>query len=813
MPLPMADASPTRFGAWGSSLAGSSITNPPPSASGTSTNQSVLPTPSPPGGDSSTGSTPSSGNYGGMGATEYSGPNGGRWNSASGSVVAPWGPGAPSPDSGWSKTFPGGYGSKSGNGGSYGVGGQGPDLTAGHETVAFGGGGAGMLPQGPGGNEGGTMSFDDGGSVDPESEGGDAPTMDPMSIIQNALAMGRQSMGLPAKFTDQAPSQPPVSDNDSDDQQQGFDDGGGVLPEQGQEDQGTGGSLPDPRKTMAYLAGAGAVSPDVATALEQKVDPQGQMDPAERKLKAITSAPTPQAQFGLMQHYRTLFNGHSAAAQVALDQGNMAQAAQHATAAMAHVPTGHSVKFAPTRGGLVAQASKIGQQQGFAEGGAVDTDNPVVVMKGYDGGGIVDKAASPLLQAPDMMEDSAPDQGVIPTGQEDNTDQEDTQEPVIPNSVEGNPVSDVAQTAPEQAEPEAPAAPTFLPGKAMRNILMGGWDKLVEGGRSILDFLKQPAPPDTTTGLPGAVNTGADAIRQGIGGAVSGVNAGLNWLTGSNGGQAPDVQAATEAEQPQPAAPSPTPTPPTPNAPAARGNGLPAPGTAEWRQNYDKNAAAMVQRNKAFQGGQQAAPQGGANQDPQGALMQTLQKRAAILFPHSDQGAQRSTYVAKQLDLAEERQNKLDVSNTVWGNKAQIAQGAQTARGAQQSAQDDRRDARQDKSLAGKIQLMQISVAGRAATAAQSDFVRARGQELAANPSLASDPEALLKHLTQYRAQMNQLGVTPRDIMQNLQRAQQGGDTGQTGQQLPTVTDKAGYDALESGTSFVDAKGKTWRKP
>lgn len=227
-------------------------------------------------------------------------------------------------------------------------------------------------------------SFEDGGGVIPDDvedqmndgppdQGAGAATVDPMSIVKGALSFGRKAMGLPAAFFG------------GDQQEQGFDDGGEVQddkPDQGMipsgQDQATGGGqMPDPRKTLEYLTGAGAISPEQAQALEAQVDPQGQMDGSERKLKAMASAGSPQAQFGYLQHMRQQFTAFGAGARAAASGGqgrpaNPAEAAAAATQAFENVPTGHSIKFAPGRGGMVMMARKHGAAQAMEGGGLVD---------------------------------------------------------------------------------------------------------------------------------------------------------------------------------------------------------------------------------------------------------------------------------------------------------------------------------------------------------------------------------------------------------------------------------------------------------
>lgn len=395
-----------------------------------------------------------------------------------------------------------GFSSGSSNGGSYGM----------------GGGGTGALP-----------GLDAGGMVPDPSESDTSSTVDPMAMIQQAAAFGRKSMGLPTNFTD----------GTSDDQAQGqqsFDDGGEVQDEQGmipdqQDDQqvtaggnSSGGSMPDPRKAISYLAGDGAISPEVAQALEKHVDPQGTMDPAERTMAAITKAPSPAAKFGLMQHYRTKYNAYAGGAKAAMDQGNAGQAAIHATQAFANVPTGMKVKFAPTQGGMAVMANKIGgqpqqaspqpqasaqdqgqgqDQQSFEDGGEVQSDDSSdqtgstpksdqsddsetflnradAGMRKFVGAGALGKA--PLRAGDDAWEKyhgsgkiSLDEGGVVPT------DPQDQQEDDAADAQDDQGASFPGPTA-SPAPAEAPSAPVVLSKEQFKKMMSAGMDQPIDHG-------------------------------------------------------------------------------------------------------------------------------------------------------------------------------------------------------------------------------------------------------------------------------------------------------------------------------------------
>jgi len=211
--------------------------------------------------------------------------------------------------------------------------------------------------------DGGYAEDDDYDSV--AGQGSDDATIDPMQYVTAALNYGKKKYGIP-----------------TDDDQMGFNDGG-VVPTQPDE-QVTGGGNPaagpDPRQAMAYLSGDGAVSAEVAQALEQRIDPQGQMNPTQRATAAIGVAPNDEAKFGLLQHYRSKFNAYAGATKAALNRGDLGEAARSATMAMDAVPNGQRTQFAPMQGGLAmmskpafARGGGRPQQQSFDDGGFVKT--------------------------------------------------------------------------------------------------------------------------------------------------------------------------------------------------------------------------------------------------------------------------------------------------------------------------------------------------------------------------------------------------------------------------------------------------------
>ncbi len=186
------------------------------------------------------------------------------------------------------------------------------------------------------------------------------PQSDPMALVRAGLAYGRKQAGLPEKFY--GGGTPSFAD-------------GGVVPDPSQQP-----SMPDPSKVMSYLAGDGAIADDIVDALCDDADPDGTMDPSERTMHAFSKAGSEDGAAGILAACRARYNGHSAAARAALSQGDLEGAAHYATQAFAAVPTGHSIQFAPSEGGLSMTTRKHGQgappQGSYSQGGTVDASNP-----------------------------------------------------------------------------------------------------------------------------------------------------------------------------------------------------------------------------------------------------------------------------------------------------------------------------------------------------------------------------------------------------------------------------------------------------
>jgi hypothetical protein len=775
---------PGRFGAWANGPINDPAASvaPPPSASSTPTSGGVLSSPF--------------GNVNTFDGTGGAVPEGSISNPLGGGGGAPGG-GAITPSGGPGGQVVGGYGptmdggrmtspnvGASNNGGSYGVGGQGP------------GGFAGPSPYGR------VNSFDDGGVIDPESDNDENDQQldqgDPMSVIQNSLGWGRQQMGLPANFFGDQPQATPVGDvvggpgnwpgnglagaagqqsNQGAMQQpspldptnvipmpninkrlqdtagKSYADGG-VIPSQPGDDQqqGNGAQLPDPRKTMAYLAGAGNMPPDAAMALEQRVDPQGQMDPAERKLSAVAAAGTPQAQFSLLQHYRTRFNAYSAAAQAAMDQGNMALAAQHATNAMSNVPNGHSVQFAPAKGGLMMQSKKIGQQQGLAEGGAVDADNPSVVMRSYEDGG--------------QTEDDADENpgGVIPT--QDASDTGGAEQP--DTSAAPTPPVDQPEDSAMGAFTRGAAntmAPVALAAQSAKGLLQKGWDYLVD---------KWNAGPSTDLGK--SINAAG-----GVGGALK---SGVSSLFGNNA----EVQAAVNADQPQTGwkVPPQDPSAPHPSwlntgGPQLSGAGNQTPRSVpgyrgvpqEQQQQPSNNFAASFQ------------PRQG---DPFAQQFNDLRQQAQAM---GLRGPEFQKYMFEGMKDIRNNAARLEQSKAIGGIRSDIV-----------NTQQQHGDARNALTNATRAANAALVVNGRAAAAELQTPLRLL-QIQANNPG--TDLKELLPQASALAAK---LGATPQSLIQQLQQQpmQQQQQGGQQAPESKTVNGKTYYNV--NGKWFDNAEGR-----
>lgn len=231
---------------------------------------------------------------------------------------------------------------------------------------------------------------------------------DPMDVIQQALQFGRQQFRLPPQFFggEEEPAEPVQEAEPMEFAE------GGMIPTGGEPSQDQGQGF-DQQAALQYLSGAGAAGPEIIAALEQQVDPQGQMDPSQRSLLAVQAAGSPDRAFGVMQHYRQQFNGLTAFAKAALQGAggrppNPASAADALNKAYSQVPDGKNVRFIPAQGGFQISigggSEEEPEPQQFAEGGLVEDDEEANGTR----------ETVPLGQS-SMGED--PDEGVVPMGQ------------------------------------------------------------------------------------------------------------------------------------------------------------------------------------------------------------------------------------------------------------------------------------------------------------------------------------------------------------------------------------------------------------
>lgn len=607
------------------------------------------------------------------------------------------------------------------NGGSYGAGGQG----------ALGGlralGGGGLDGGGDGGGDGG-VAFEDGGEVEdggeyasgtPEQD--QSATIDPMALIKQAASFGRKKFGLPSNFTtgEQDQSQP---------EQMGFEDGGMIPEEGGEQPAQQGGGMPDPRKALAYLTGDGAVSPEIANALEQHIDPQGQMDPAERTMAAISSAPSDEAKFGMMQHYRTRYNAYSAGAKAALDRGDIGGAAKHATEAFNNTPTGHKVRFAPAPGGVAVMASKLGQKQQQPQ------------EQGFEAGGWVDKSRWDDLPQSENIEDrrdeSEDDKRQFPqeqktiasagrkigyemargfdrlrtaVGFEDGG--EVPEEGVLPDPEQSAaPVEPVPETPASPGDGDEPmiedvSAPSVLTTDQFKKLMSAGFDKPVdEGWEGLMNSIMNFIGPNSAEAAP--------LQQQGGGQTV------VPKTKGDKQPVSPELQAQMD---------KPTPLSQVSQAQAA--------------------AKPAEDREAKYQ-----------------SALERAQKTAQTIFPWASQQDQRANYVQQTMSHFTDNEGRLDVvqaqgrgniANTREANKLTIEREKEAGR---MQRQGNAAHSRED--------IARMNNQYRTFNSAQREQVRLLGQQLAADPSLAKDPTKAMARVQQLSQSLN---INPKDLMAIIQ--------------------------------------------
>lgn len=736
----------------------------------------------------------------------------------------------PGPNPGWGSgdmPAPVQAGGASNNGGGYGMGGAGLD--------------------GGGDTSGGSVAFDDGGEVpdDPaeqdgvgSQQGAQASTIDPMMAIQRTLAYGRKKMGMPSNFT-----QGPAA-------QQSFDDGGeveeggdsGVISTSNSPQQGQNG-MPDPRHTLMYLTGAGNVSPDIADALEQKLDPQGQMDASTRTIHAIASAPSPDAAFGLMQHYRTRYNAYAGGARAALDQGNAGQAAAHATQAFQNIPTGYDVRFAPAQGGIAMSAKKLGPQaderfsgvepstniedrrgeepkadangllpsktwtdtgrrlknklhdfkssvMGFDDGGEVESEN-IEDRRGEHGEGFVPKGDGPSPESAgngaltDYADGRSQDdkqarnraelrnQGVVfkdkVQGFDDGGEVDD--EGVIPEQTMEEPAD------PQTDQPQDPSVgqepdwgqPNVLTPEQFKKVVAAGYDKPLDDGfgkfmSSILQAVNPVGSAQAAEATPG------QAPAAGNGQPWTPVQAVKSLFT-KPGQAAPDVTAAVTDPSQTPAGQS----GPTPNQqPPGGQRWQPTPSIMAQARNQPGQQTGMQESTTGKTNAmdtRQRAPQAAQQPGQQHPSLDQMYDKYDALWTRMHNGSvstadepQRRKFIEGMIDRELKTHDTMDIET----NKNRLGMQAERDKNRMLTEQFKQTQitARNQNTTQSRESIANLNRIWNTWSKQQQDMVRMAGQQLAADPSLAKDPNKLMERVSGLAQQMR---IDPQAMMQLIQ--------------------------------------------
>lgn len=670
------------------------------------------------------------------------------------------------------------------NGGSYGLGGTGAQTQNQFMWAA---------------EDGGVIGDEEDGAVG-AAQGADSATVDPMMAVTRTLQYGRKKMGLPLNFYQE-------QGQDQGQDAQSFDEGG-MVGEMGGGDGGvlpTGGApqqaqqrMPDPRSALQYLTGAGGVSPDIAGALEQSVDPQGQMSPGQRAIAAIAAAPSPDAAFGMMQHYRTRYNAYSGGARAAMDKGDLAQAASNATQAMGNIPTGYDVSFAPAQGGVAMSARKQqGAQQGMQQGAQRRAPGK---QKSFDEGGKVEREFLPDSEPSENIDDHRDDPQ--PEGVINNVDaydnalasvkkhSEDTTRDTLKHTWdkvnskafddggyvddedqgEDTPAMQMTDDNGDEAPPEQVATevrpeadegqPVVLSPEQFKQVMTAGYDKpLDEGWGSFIGKVLSAANPMGSA-------QAADIQPQ---------------RPASAGPQAPqigrqdEVASITDQNQWQP---------------------TPAIMEALRAEQGERSAPAAPQGQQAG-----AQPQGQAPQSSD-ERMNAYEKRAEALamklFPWASQDNLRSQFIAKQMGEVIKSEGRVDQEQArnrggLQAQREASQQRIQELKGAQglqkQDVIEGGRDKRAGNANDSRERMNLIRQQWQQLRSEQQGQIRMLGQQLMSDPSLASNPQKAWQRVQQLSNQMN---IDPNSVMdmiksqggtQPQQAPQQGAQPGQGGGQ------------------------------
>lgn len=504
---------------------------------------------------------------------------------------------------------------------------------------------------------------------------------DPLASIKNALSFGRTQMGLPARFYG--------SDAGG---TKSYDDGG-MIPDPDVTADGNNSAPIDPRQTLKYLAGDGAVSPEIADALQRHVDPQGSMDPAQRTLATLMAAPNDEAKFGMMQHYRGLYNGFSAGARAALDKGQAGQAAILASQAFDHVPTGSKVKFAPAPGGIAVMTSQLGDAMRGALSAPPPDNSPA---PNETIGGSIRRALTGKKQSFADGGDVEEDYSVAPS--------------VIPEPEQDESIS------PEDAAPPAAQGDT---GQSSEPIVL-----TPEQFKSLME-----------TGYDRSVDEGVDSLLQN---AVAQFNPTVSPTMNPPGSPA----AAPQEEHAMPAV-----RPPAAPAQAAAG-----PSAALQQQ---MNTPTPLSQVAAAQAAEQKKKEPVDNR--QARYDEELKRTEALadkLFPWASQTAQRNAYVGNHMnEFAKNVAGKIEVDE--HSSKRLMAQQAQQNKFNIEQFKELGRNNRQANSAESRERIAAANNVMKGWSAAQREQVRLLGQQLNADPSLARDPQKAMERVKQLSASLS----------------------------------------------------------
>lgn len=597
--------------------------------------------------------------------------------------------------------------------------------------------------------------FEDGGEV-PEYEdgavgaqqGADAATLDPMGMFRTVLQNGRRSMGLPADFN-RGPDEAP--------QAQAFDDGGGVLPmEEDVTGAVTGGegnpNAVNPEDTLRYLTGDGAVSPEVAQALEANIDPDGSMSPAERTMSAIEKAPE-EAKFAMMQHYRGQFNGLSGGARAAIDKGDLGQAAMNATEAFANVPTGKDIQFAPAGQGRIAvMVSGLKRLMGAGLLGKAPVHAGEDAWNQFHGSG------------PQSLDDGG---GVLPM-----EDEEEDEGGLIPGGTEQVLADHAAEGEALDAEPQQPV---ILTAEQFKRLLTSydhpienGWDDALQSAlanglqSSAMAAPDRPMEPGMSDGPTPEQPMGAQPVEGPD--AMAG-HAAIPQSPATKEGHHlapqeasipdPAVAAAAGAAA-QPAAPAAPAAPQEPYA-AAKDGLMARAARANQPQVADRRPAAPpvpMQNQREPQplrpGRQEDSPEMQADQ----ALFERAQKLANQIFPWSSQQEQRQNYIDRFMTT--QTSGKMQIEAFKQGNINQRHAGTLDQRAQAQAA---------------KMSIAQMNVLASRLNNQDTNRGRQLNTLIIANPSFAKS-EAGARAINEYA---NQIGINPEQATEFIRLTAHGG--------------------------------------